>query len=328
MWFSAFLLCATVCALDNGSLEDLNHDGKPDRWQVDCPVARMVRGVKGQAVECELDRGPYWRVVVKSAPIPVKQGQRFAASIWLRGENVRSVHVKFHLFDKDGKRIYPYGLLSSPLRVDQWTRSVGWPEFQNALPREVKHGTWGWERWEGTFEVRDPKAKTARLEVWVARKGGKVWIDEAEVKEAAPGEKPPRVADVERRVCKIGPLSVEVLSSGREFLGLGAIRLQDVPLRSGALPWKIVLRRLDGKPHERCTLERIKTSADELLLDLGFHTGREVDKVRWRVSAIKMSLCGGGVVGSEIPIGSRRDGAGLKGSGSVLARTRRQCVGA
>ncbi|HIE09173.1 MAG TPA: hypothetical protein EYP65_04920 [Armatimonadetes bacterium] len=168
--------------LFNGSLEDLNGDGRPDGWEAAFPEVRMMVGVKGEAVECQLDTGRYWRLL-RSRPFPVRVGQKFVVSIWLKGEKVKGVHVKFHLFDAEGRRIYPYGLLSSPLSVEGWALSAGWGAFHRALPRVTKSGSWDWERWEGIFEVEDGRAKFARLKVWAERKGGRFWADEARVEE-------------------------------------------------------------------------------------------------------------------------------------------------
>jgi len=80
--------------LFNGSLEDLNGDGRPDGWEAAFPEVRMVVGVKGEAVECQLDTGRYWRLL-RSRPFPVRVGQKFVVSIWLKGRRSRECMSSF-----------------------------------------------------------------------------------------------------------------------------------------------------------------------------------------------------------------------------------------
>jgi len=291
MWF-VFLLLSAI-ALRNGSLEDLDGDGKPDGWTTTFREVRMVKGVKGSAVECIPDKGKYWSTLV-SPCIAVKRGQKFDASVWLKGEGVSGVHVKFHFLDSEGKRVPAgYKLLSSPLSARGWAFSSGWSDFHRALPVPNKSGSWDWEQWRGSFEIDDPHAEFVRLEVWVERKGGKLFVDEANIQPARPMEKPQKPLSVERKTYQLGKLSVELLTKDDQFLGLGRITLGGVALRSGFFPWKILLFRLDGAEHEACLLEGVQMTGGRLRLRLGFKAkDGGIDRVVWELSPATRQLGG------------------------------------
>ncbi|HIE09172.1 MAG TPA: hypothetical protein EYP65_04915 [Armatimonadetes bacterium] len=76
-------------------------------------------------------------------------------------------------------------------------------------------------------------------------------------------------------------------------MGLGEVRLRGSLLRSEALPWKVILYRLDGVEHKECLLEGANASGGTLSR-LSFKDAEGgTDRVLWRVSFVKERLCEG-----------------------------------
>ncbi len=167
----------------NGDMETIGADGEPQHWSIardltarDRELAVAPDGSRALTVACtpeqdpEPDMSTWWDWAAQPPPsvgwinaaasetFEVEPGRTLEVSFKLAGRGVRTYHTKIFWLDEDGNLV-------------KWF-TVG-----------PKHdGDWDWERVHESITVPSAGVHHARMEFWARAAGGRLWIDDVEIR--------------------------------------------------------------------------------------------------------------------------------------------------
>lgn len=111
----------------------------------------------------------YWVVPFISPEFKVNAGNKYRLSMWVKAENMMSLHIKVIWIDTAGKPV--------------------WRGKYLAFPREQKLSTYNWELWSAIV-IAPPGMVRCRMDCVIneGETNGRVWIDDASAENLNRGE--------------------------------------------------------------------------------------------------------------------------------------------
>lgn len=289
--------------LRNGGLETPVGSAKLEGWNLGPGRAKFEPGVRGRCLRYRpAANKPYWEVALESDRFPLEPGKRYLGRVWVKAKAIRGLHVKFYYLRADtvGKPgRYDraageyYELLPSSLDWQRVRLGWEWSDFHAGLPGQSRSGTWDWQQWEGVFRTTRKALTQGKVEVWVERKGGELWLDELSVKELgqATARALPRL-QIRRQMCHIGDAHVEVLTRGGIFVGIGRMRLNGFEVRAGDVPWRMLV--FDARTATPGVPQLLSTEQEgqRLVVAARFGHGADAAEMTWEFEPASMRIGG------------------------------------